>query len=258
MSADIWNSVAAGLGAGAAGATVLSGVWGTGQLARRQWDSTIGRRWAQSRLLDQLACGSSLEFVESLLGLPQFLEQIDDREQRSYRLPGCWVAVELYERAVLSFSITITDRRMYHSTEGLTFGQLRVQLGRSAFADVTHPPKGERMWVGARRHGYLQHHYFGNPGGYQDYWLSHNMCGATAGALGTFWKNVATGTYATHDRPNLPEDMPTEAQSIVVNTLTVLGPQRNIRTNPLMTQMMSRDVLGADHDTVRLAMIHRS
>ena len=61
--------------------------------------------------------------------------------------------------------------------------------------------------------------------------------------------------------------------SAVINTLTVLGPQRNIGTDPqsqigtdpqsqigtdpLLTQMMSRDVLGPDHDTVRLAMVHR-
>ena len=95
MSTEVWDSVAAGLGAGAAGATVLSAVWGMGQLTRKQWDRTIGRRRAQSRILDQLACGSSLEFVESLLGLPQFLEKIDGREQRIYRLAGSWVVVEL-------------------------------------------------------------------------------------------------------------------------------------------------------------------
>ncbi len=192
-----------------------------GQLTRKQWDRTIGRRRAQSRILDQLACGSSLEFVESLLGLPQFLEKIDGREQRIYRLAGSWVVVELYERAMLSFSITITDPRMYHSTERLSFGQLHVRLGRSDFADVSHHPSGERMWVGARRHGYLQHHYFGNPGGYQDYWLSHNMCGATTGPLGNFWRNAYTGTYATHRSPSpqvrFQDNMPTEARSIVIN-----------------------------------------
>ncbi|CDZ90124.1 hypothetical protein QM787_25525 [Rhodococcus ruber] len=221
MSTEVWDSVAAGLGAGAAGATVLSAVWGMGQLTRKQWDRTIGRRRAQSRILDQLACGSSLEFVESLLGLPQFLEKIDGREQRIYRLAGSWVVVELYERAMLSFSITITDPRMYHSTERLSFGQLHVRLGRSDFADVSHHPSGERMWVGARRHGYLQHHYFGNPGGYQDYWLSHNMCGATTGPLGNFWRNAYTGTYATHRSPSpqvrFQDNMPTEARSIVIN-----------------------------------------
>lgn len=260
MSSGLWNSVAVGLGAGAAGATVLSAMWGAGQLIRKRWNRTLGRRRSQAELLDQLACGSSLEFVEALLGIPQFLEKLDDREQRIYQLTGVWVLIEIHERAVLSFSITVTDPRMYYSTDRLTFGHLPIQLGRSTFENVPHHPNGARVWTGARRYGYLQHYYFGNPGSYQDYWISHNMCGAAATRPSSFWRSVDSGTYVTDGdnslRDGQHDNVPPEVLSTIANTLTVLGPRRILGTN-VKEQLMSRDVLGPDHDTVRLVMLRR-
>ena len=162
-----------------ASATVLAGiVWAAIQFIWKPLFEWLGRRRAQAKLLDKLACGSSVEFVESLFGVAQFISTEDRREQRTYRLRGAWVMIEIENDSVYAFSITVTSRWMHYKIKRLTFGFLRVKLGKTKFGDHSIGFNGERYWGGARRNGYLRNYTFGNPGGYQNYWLSHNMSGA--------------------------------------------------------------------------------
>jgi hypothetical protein len=160
------------------GATVMAGiVWAAIRFVWNPLFERLGRRRAQAKLLDQLACLSSVDYIESLLGAAQFITYADEREQRTYHLPGAWVMVELKDARVVAFSITITKRRMYYNTKRLTFGFLKVKLGKDKFGDHGIGYGGERLWIGAYRRGYLRTYDFRRSDAYQRFWLSHNMSG---------------------------------------------------------------------------------
>lgn len=185
-----------------------------------------------------------MDFVGELLGTPQFVERAaEGREQRLYRLHNAWVAIEIHDGAVMSYSITVTSPALRYSTKRLTFGLIDIRLGWSAFDSVQVEPDGEKLWVGARRYGYLQHHRFGNPGRYQDYWLSYNLAGcgmfAAAGHSGDF----ASGSYGSQG------SVAPSRSAITINTLTVLGP--NCPADAI-DEFLKRGVLGTDADSVRL------
>lgn len=216
--------------------------------------AVFGRRRAQARLLDQLACGSSIAFVESRLGPPQFIGSEDEREQRTYRLPGAWVLIEIKDNAIFSYSITVTSRRMHYNTKRLSFKHLRVKLGKDKFGEHGINCQGEKLWIGAYRVGYLRAYYFHRSGGSQHYFLSYNMAGCgrlsgpfTAGRLtnGAFYK------YEYSLGPRKPEDELVDASGITVNTLSVVSPE--VIHDEELGQFMRRNVLGVDEARVRLA-----
>ncbi|MDO3398673.1 hypothetical protein QWI29_01390 [Mycolicibacterium neoaurum] len=236
-----------------AGAVALAGVfWAAIRFLWNPLFERLGRRRAQSKLMDKLACGSSIDYAESFLGVPQFLSSEDGREQRTYHLHHAWVMIEVKDNAVLAFSITVTHPRMNYRTKNLTFGFLRVKLGKSKFGDRALGFNGERYWIGARRVGYQRHYSFGNPGGYQDYWLSYNMAGA-----GVFGHAVAgdasfveTGSLSNIHTPlSGDSDSGLDASKITINTLTVLGP-----TGAARDEFCARHTLGPDETNVRLAL----
>jgi hypothetical protein len=238
------------LGAGAATAALLTLAWGTVKGGGKLMWAVFGRRRAQARLLDQLACGSSVDYVESLFGVAQFITFEDEREQRTYHLPGAWVMVELNKRAVIAYSITITSRRMSYSIKRLTFGLQKVKLGKDKFGDHGIGYRGERLWIGAHRFGYTRCYYYGNPAGYQYYWLSYNMSGvgvlsASEATPGLIERGVFAAQLSSPD--SITDGDGVDASGITVNTLTVLHPEGPV------DQFNSRHILGPDEARVRLA-----
>lgn len=224
--ADFWQAVATGVGAAAGGVTVLTALWAFRQVIRRRWDATVGRRRAQAGVLDQIVCTTSLEFVESLLGVPQFIRHDGDYEQRIYRLPGSWVTVEPVDGAVRVFTITITDPKMSYKTKGTTFGVVDVRLGKDTF-DKAAPSHSEEFSIGARHATFVRHYEANNPSGFQQYWLAYNQVGA--GNIDG--QGYASGIYAAvhsdqaarnddHTIGNAPDPA-----AITANTLTVLSPE---------------------------------
>lgn len=230
------------------GATVLAGiVWAAIKFIWNPLFDHLTRRRAQAKVLDQLVCGSSVAFVESLLGVAQFASREDGREQRIYRLRGGWVLIEIEDGAVLAFSITISNRRLHYRTKHLTFGFLNVKLGKSKFRNRGRDFSGERCWIGGRTVGYQRHYYLGNPGGYQDYWLSYNMSGAGGITLPDAEGGIsrASGTLRV-DGSDSPSD-PINASGITVNTLTVLG------LSGSRDEFFARHTLGPEETILRLA-----
>jgi hypothetical protein len=158
--------------------------------------------------------------------------------------------VELVGNAVIAFTITITSRWMLYKTTKLTFGFLKVKLGKSKFGEHGIGYSGERYWIGARRVGYQRTYGYGNPGGYQRYWLSYNMSGVGVFVLpkdelmflerGSFCADV-------HSPARSDIDNGIDASGITINTLTVLSPE-----GP-EDQFLARHTLGPDESRVRLA-----
>lgn len=238
------------LGAGAATVALLSATWGIVKLVATLYRRTVGRRRAQAKLLDQLACSSSVDYVESLLGVAQFITTQDGREQRTYHLPGAWVMIELEENVVIAFSITVTSRWMHYNAKRLTFGFLDVKLGKDRFSRPNEIGyHGEILWIGASRLGYLRAHDFHKSGGYQRYWLSYNMCGAgRLIASPDIPHFIGTGVYANQsESTGFDLKNPTDASGISVNTLTILHPE-----GPL-NDFYKRHILGPDEARVKLA-----
>ncbi|WP_328334028.1 hypothetical protein OHA70_18105 [Kribbella sp. NBC_00382] len=150
----------------------------------RGWRNSIGSARAQSQLLDRLACGESIDRVNSWLGLP--VHSTTDR-LHTYELPGAWVHIAAGHGVVTAFAITIRSPRMAYATSRRTAGRLNVKLGQSTFGALARqlPVQEEKYEEGARRFGYSQMYYFGSPGHYQHYVLAHNQagCGDLGGGL---------------------------------------------------------------------------
>lgn len=72
------------------------------------------------------------------------------------------------------------DRRpVRFQVSDLTFGHVHASLGNSRFSDVRTwaGPDGRSLNIAARRREYSESYWFGNPGNYQRYVLSHNDAG---------------------------------------------------------------------------------
>ncbi|WP_405058612.1 hypothetical protein OG474_38610 [Kribbella sp. NBC_01505] len=179
----------------------------------RMWRrSTFGRRRAQARLLDQLACGEPITRVETWLGFAVVAEG----DTRTYELPGAWVQVTEANEVVASFSVTIRSSRMWYDASRLTVGNLPIRLGRSTFSDID--PRGtapdSAYAEGNRRVGYVQSYYFGNPGHYQAYVVGYNIIGA--GGVSAGYSDAREADAAAQA---------VAMAGTTVNTLVVYGPQ---------------------------------
>lgn len=259
---DLWDNIATGLGAGASAAAVLAALWATLKLGRQVWAKSVGRRRAQAKLLDKLACGSSREYVESLLGVRQFSTTENQLVHDIYSIAGGWVLIDFHQDEVIAFSITIRDSRMWYSTKRLMFGHVNVKLGKDNFAKpaLSAIDWGERslhLWYGARTSGAAEALYFGNPGQYQCYWLAYNMAGAGHMKVDLETSDYRSGRYLSEEylgesdrRPELNSRRP-ELSGVTINTLTILGPYPKAGVS--QATYMKERMQGPDHDLLRLA-----
>jgi hypothetical protein len=240
-----WDVLSLGLGVGSSAAAVTAALWGVWKLSRRVWDHTIGRRRAQAAILDQLACTVSQAYIESLLGVPRFIANPGaDLEERIYRLPGAWVAIQFKGTAVHLFSITITDADMWYRTGGMTLGVIDLKLGQDTFALAREGFDGEQLWIGNRQAGYYRHYHFGGAGGgHQHFWLSFNAVGA-----GNF--DRVAGPFSSGIYGDQGDTVP-DSTKITANTLTILSPFGSIE------DVHGRDLFGPHIETMNLIWSER-
>jgi hypothetical protein len=157
-------------------ATAISLAWGLIIGIRR----ILGRRWTLMALLRRLVAGGRIEYFEEVLGQAAF--------RRPYGEVGTsytWVEPEVYVQAfvrddfVRVYTVT-TRRRWFRPTLGNFVGAPpgRVQVGKTTFGDLPYEDPGTvSAFVGARRHGYAEIHYYGNPGGYRQFAFAINDAG---------------------------------------------------------------------------------
>lgn len=244
-----WELVSLGLGIGSSGVAVAGAGWGVWLLGRRAWDRTVGRRRAQAEILNQLACTISLDYLETLLGTPRYITHADGPagpgtiDERLYRLPGAWVAIQAEADSVYLFSLTITDSNMWHHVGAVSLGVADLRLGKDSFVHANNEYDGQELWMGARHCGYIRHYYHANPGGFQHYWLSYN--GAGSGAIDMASGPYASGIYGQHG------DTPPNPASITANTLTILGAGHDIE------RVANRQMFGPHAEHLRLIPAER-
>ena len=153
----------------------------------------------RARLVRELGEVYTQAYVESLLGVPRFIANPDaPLEERIYRLPGAWVAIQFKGAAVYLLSITITDSTMWYRTGG-SIGVIDVKLGQDTFAQASDLFDGQQVWVGNKQAGYYRHYHFGGAGGgHQHFWLSFNAVGA--GKLDGIAGPYSSGIYGDYRR----------------------------------------------------------
>ncbi len=169
-------------------AAVVGGIVG-GQaiwlLAQDRWRKTWGSRADLTRRIDHLAAGLPAAYVEKLFGIP-ILQQHDYPSgnshsgvtQNLYFLEHCWLEVFLSapDGQVVGFTVVVTDPKFRFDTSLLTFGTVKVQLGRSKFSEIGSA--GSIRWItGAHIEQWAEMYYGANPGGYQHFCFANNDLG---------------------------------------------------------------------------------
>jgi hypothetical protein len=161
------------------GAAILAGGY---RAIKAILQRTILSRRYLAASLNQLACGTTTEYTDSILGPPAFrraLPHDNEYEEHIYRTSHAWIQtiVRTADKSVDSFAITVTDPRFAFPTRELTNNNLDIRLGHTRFSDIEHDPDGYRIWWGANRSLHAESYYFGNPGNYQTYVLARNDAG---------------------------------------------------------------------------------
>jgi hypothetical protein len=261
------------LGTAAAIVAIAGGALALCRGAMAWYRRTIGSRRILTAHLNQLAAGVTLRWVEERLGPPTFVGRFGIRPQISastndepsalreliYRTKHAWIQIIADEHDTVGrFSITVTDPRFRFEVRDLTFYHLHARLGHSRFSDLRPwaEPDGRSLNIAARRREYAESYWFGNPGNYQRYVLSHNDAGT-----GKFYFNIQMLSgpgwcqegFLEFDNPPpvtpppFDPDAPYARQfraGTIINTLTVLG--------PLMPASALAAPRGPDADHVRV------
>jgi hypothetical protein len=116
-----------------------------------------------------------IEYFVHVLGQPaQYVNHQADEEEVEYvfALPDAYVqAVTDAHGKVGLFAVTTRNKRFHPSLNYHPGGaaEMQIRLGRTHFSDLADQPSGVRGWIGARRGGYAESYYYGNPGHYQTY-----------------------------------------------------------------------------------------
>lgn len=157
-------------------AAAISLAWGFALGMRR----AVGRRWHLMARLRRLVAGGRIEYFEEVLGQAPL--------RRPYGEGGTaytWVEREVYVYAFVRNDFVrlyaVTSRsRWFRPTLGNFIGAPpgRIKLGKTTFGDLPYADPGAlSAFVGARRHGYAEIHYYGNPGGYRQFAFAINDAG---------------------------------------------------------------------------------
>ncbi|GAA2919883.1 hypothetical protein GCM10011428_40340 [Streptomyces violaceus] len=99
---------------------------------------------------------------------------------------------------VLMYAITTTS---WWFRPRILIHQIPLRLGKTPLAALREP-MGHRAWLGSRRFGYVDHHYFGNPGGYRDWYVTSRSTAST----------LATPASSSSRRETMPVPAPTSRQ----------------------------------------------
>jgi hypothetical protein len=208
--------------------------------------------------LNQLACGTTAEYTDSILGPPAFRRALGQHyAENIYRTRHAWVQtiIRTADKSVESFAITITDPRYTFRTRELTGNMLDIRLGHTRFSNIAHNPDGYRITRGANRFTHAESHYFGNPGNYQTYALAHNDAGT--GAFRITASDPIAGNWTAgrlrHEADadpsweQLPEWVQQAREHTTINTVLI-----SKNTGAAQAKGLSMGWIGADHGTVRV------
>jgi hypothetical protein len=183
-----WLSDLATITAGiVAAAAVIGFVYST-------YRRTFGRKWDHYHRLARLGTNAQVSFFSSVLGQPPAM-----RRRRTLQLGGStgsqikpfdylWADRDYFvaaladgDESILAFAVTTRSksfRPRFRSARGKVHPILEVHLARTRFCDLESRPVAIQSTLGARRVGYREIYYLGNPGAYLYYGCGINDAGA--------------------------------------------------------------------------------
>ncbi|WP_433015077.1 ETEC_3214 domain-containing protein [Kribbella sp. CA-294648] len=113
------------------------------------------------------------EYVRNLFGSPAYGGVEHGSGNLTWVTPYLHIAANFKHGSVNGFVITVVDPTFLLPLEGISLGKLNGRLGRQTFESTSrNSPDSQSLSIGARRYGYREVHYFGNPGGYLHYLLA--------------------------------------------------------------------------------------
>ena len=244
----------------------------------------FGRRRTLYKDLAKIAPGMQVGYATRVLGEPELRNMKGAYQEFVYDKKDCYVQAVIGEsNAILLLSVTARDSR-FHPPTWVTRARWSPRpdptdsrLGRFGFDEIAspdRPPDGVSGWCGARRYGYIESYYYGNPGNYQTFLLALNDAGHVWGmdSLGQisrlFLKPVELGDLLWVDRrprpinvrkPKEPPDQWEAIQDFLsqsdIQTWRQMKPNTHAVTAPnvVIANLLHAGLLvGPDSDQVRL------
>ncbi|MDG5803411.1 hypothetical protein P9869_12185 [Streptomyces ossamyceticus] len=245
-------------------AGVLVASWTLVKTLSEGWRRTVGRRLFVISRLRKIAPRVRHNYVESLLGEPRWQSTVnctrvlpDEQPEgtddggrkvevtvRTWALSKlCYLVTWCEGDSVVMYGITTTS---WWFRPWVRVGDTRIRLGKSTFASLADSAITHRAWIGNRRYGYFEEHYFGNDGGYRSWYVGVNDIGYNAHPLDNDWFDPSN-YYGTLLRPEPRERYRAKAQ---INTVVVSGIALYEEVQEGTFFGLS---LGVDQDLVRLA-----
>ncbi|MFC9131879.1 ETEC_3214 domain-containing protein [Streptomyces sp. NPDC057099] len=242
-------------------AAVLVAGWSLAKTLAAGWRRSIGLRWHLTTRLRKIAPGVRHDYVESLLGEPKwqsttvctrFAADADEAGDRDRKVE---LTVRTWPLSRLGYLVTWSEDDvmvMYGITTiswwfrpSVRIGGTRIRLGKTSFA-ILDDTDEHRARLGNRRFGYMESHYFGNPGGYRSWYVGVNDIGYNAVPLSLDWFDEED----TSRTRLLPEMRAAYRASAPINTVVVSG---IASYEEVEDGSFFGTSLGVDQDLVRLA-----
>ena len=246
-------------------AGVLVASWTLTKTLTEGWHRTVGRRRYVTTRLRKITPGVRHDYVESLLDKPRWQstmhatrlapdeqpEGADDGERKVELTVRTWLLSKLCylvtwceDDVVVMYGITTTS---WWFRPWIRVNETRIRLGKSTFTTLPDDSTViHRAWLGNRRYGYFEEHYFGNIGGYRSWYFGVNDFGYNAFPVSDDWFD----------------------DSDIRHTLLLPGPREAYRASVPINTVVISDIalfeevqdgtffglsLGVDQDLVRLA-----
>ncbi|MBZ3916760.1 ETEC_3214 domain-containing protein [Streptomyces acidiscabies] len=186
-------------------ASVLVACWTLLKALTEGWRRTVGRRRYVTTRLRKIAPGVRHDFVESLLGEPRWESTMqcrrvtaDEQPEEAHRTERtveitartwllsnlCYLVTWCEDDLVVMYGITTAS---WWFRPWVRIHETRVRLGKSTFASLADHAVTHRAWLGNRRFGYFEEHYFGNMGGYRSWYVGVNDVGYNAIPVTAGW-----------------------------------------------------------------------
>ena len=157
-------------------------------LVTKVWRRTLGRFTHARSKVSRLSAGCTVEYFTGILGPPAIRRTSADLTEPGSpvgtveHLELLWIDPLFHvqgvvrDLTVVRWAVTARHRRLRlrFALPPDSSRSLRFVLGRTPFAAVDPPGEPVDTFIGARRWGYAERLYFGNPGRYQHFWLALN------------------------------------------------------------------------------------
>lgn len=167
--AGIAFSVPDALTTAAAAVAIAGSAVGVYTWCRSLYRRSIGSRRDHERRFNQIATNVTIRYIEERFGAPAFIRDFDvcgvmKLTEQLFHTRHAWLQILTNEnKAVVRFSITVTDPRFHFQILHLTCGQLEAKIGRSRFSEIRSfgKPKGRSFKAMVRRQEYSESYWLG-------------------------------------------------------------------------------------------------